>query len=155
MSRYITRKSRSKSKIRVEVHETWYGDAEVNRTKTTLWVRLLPGSQSFGRDGRYDPKKEFKLVIDWVIPVPGPAVFVTKRWVIVDREWYMNQKIISAEIDVGLPVYAFDVTFNPTSRDGAGQGRLYGQWPCKLVRVRRRSRWEKIRARSGPKVGAR
>ena len=56
-----------RTKLKVEVHETFYGEAEVRGKDTVLWVLLLPAGQqsiynlAFTRP--LDPQKEFKLVM--------------------------------------------------------------------------------------------
>ena len=97
-------------------------------------------------------KQEFKLVIkSWQIPVPGMAVVSTKRWVTVDKETYLNQPIKWATIDTGPPEVTDRLSFNPDeSQGGKWLGDLAEEWPVKLIKVRRKSRWSVMRGRLGP-----
>jgi len=136
-----------RTKLKVEVHETFYGEAEVRGKDTVLWVLLLPA----GWWDEITPQKEFKLVIlGWQIPVPGFAVVGTKRWVIVDKEWYLSQRLLGATIDAGPPKVTDRITFNSDeSQGGRWMGEAYEEWPVKLIKVRRRSRWERMRGGLG------
>lgn len=149
-------------KLTIQVHETFYGEAEVRGQDTVLWVLLGPGDppeqkQVRAPDGEtqvlMEPKKhEFKLVIKgWQIPVPGLAVVSTRRWVTVDKEAYLNQPIKWAEIEAGPPEVTDRLTFNPDeSQGGKWMGELALEYPVKLIKVRRKTRWDLMRGRLGP-----
>jgi hypothetical protein len=149
-------------KLTILVHETFYGEAEVRGKDTVLWVLLGPGApgewkQVRAPDGETQilmkpEKQEFKLVIKgWQIPMPGFAVVSTKRWVIVDKERYLDQPVKWAEINAGPPEVTERITFNPDENQGGKwMGEAYEEWPVKLIRVRRKSRWDVMRGRLGP-----
>ena len=138
---------------------TYYGEAEVRGKDTVLWVLMGPNSAPVIRapDGETQvlmkpEKQEFKLVIKgWAIPVPGTAVVGTKHWVVMDREEYMNQRLKDAHVVAAQPEIAIRIDYDPDdSSGGTWQGVITGEWPVKLIRVRRKSRWDVMRGRLGP-----
>jgi len=114
----------------VEVIESYYGEGAVRRGKTYLLCHLEPSRIS--RPPRY------WLVIEAVVPIAGPMVIETRR---LTRLWKNG-----LWAQAGRPSRATKITYDSDPNPpGVWRAEMEGSWPVKLVRIRKRSRWERLR----------
>lgn len=113
------------------MHESYYGEGEARDGKTHLVVKIGPGNT-------WPCIPTHKLIFDVEVPIAGSMVVRTTRIIEVPDD--------DAERNCtpGPPEFVVDVVFDPEPRC-RWRGQMTGQWPCKLIKIRRRSIWERLR----------
>jgi len=127
--------------VLVEVQESWYGEAEVRGKDTWLWVKLGPSVKSFFQKVAMGLLPERKLVIQgFRVRVPGLMVVGTTR-----RAWVSDTRPLTAPIPRGKPELAVRMSYDPQGDQGSWRVHQSGlSYPVKLVRVKRRTAWERL-----------
>lgn len=136
------------ARIRVEIHECWYGQSEAHGKDVWLWVLVGPefGINVYNRgfttvmSGVPPRMPERKLVIQGLsLPVHGPCVLRTSRE-------YMKSEyaLLDAPNRPGKPEFGIDLSFDPQGDQGAWGERLLGKWKVKLVIAHRKTAWERL-----------
>lgn len=123
------------AKVMVEVQESWYGEAEVRGKDTWLWVKLGPSVKSFFQKVAMGLLPERKQVIQgFRVPVTGQMVVGTTR-----RAWVSDPR--------DKPELAVGMSYDPRRPEVGRDYRVHQSdlsYPVKLVRVKRRTAWERL-----------
>lgn len=122
------------------LRETWYGEAEPFRRGVRLMVKIGP----------LFPKENIPegtcLEFDLEGVVYGPMVLATERMVRMPEGFWDMTLTERPEIPVSPPMRIVDISFDPTPDTmGAWRQRVTGRWDVKLTRVRRKTRWARLR----------
>jgi hypothetical protein len=130
--------------LTVQIHETYYGEGEARNGKTYLVVLLEPRSVRWSKPPRYT------LVIDGVVPIPGTMVVRTTRLLKIPQKVYDSYNKVDKNgcvkaLPSGKPELAVDIAFDPSPNEW--RGRMQGEWSVKMVRIKRRTIWQRLRAR--------
>lgn len=121
----------------IALRETYYGTGVVRGDKTIVTCLIDP--QFPHRERR----PYFRLILDVKVPVEGSMVIWTLRYIerSVYESWPQDRRYPD-----GPPMKAIDITYDPSPHPpGEWRGRMQGEWSVKRVRIRRISRWQRLR----------
>lgn len=130
-------------KRKASFRETWYGEAEPYRGGYRLIVLVGPEAPKKHRH----PDTCLVFNVGGKELIPGPMVVATERRVWMPKDWWDLPVNTGVVIPPGAPETLVDISFDPSKTDGHGgwQGRLKGNWPVRLTKVRRKSLWARLR----------